>query len=115
MTASVMLMRGMRRSLRGGHMLGVVVMMGVRIDRSRGRRGLHGGRFDHIQSKLILRGRVSDQRDRNQPRGEPQPPKSCKRHGANLAPASARDKPSYFPNRENNVTRAWKALQKTTI
>lgn len=78
MAAGMMLVRrllGLRRgSLHSGHMRGVIVMSSVRIGgwrRSCRGRGLLRGRFDHIQSKLILRGGVGDQRDRNQPRGEP--------------------------------------------
>lgn len=58
-------------SNRGSHFgrLRVMAVVGVGIG-GRGCNSLRGGGFENVQAKLILRGGVGDQRDRNEPRGK---------------------------------------------
>ena len=93
--------RGNWRSRHHRGMLFRRVMMGVRIGgngRRRNGRAL-GGRFKNVKAKLILRGGVGDQRDRNKPRGKTQTPESRKPHGAKLRARAHGGKRTNFESR----------------
>ncbi len=60
---------------------GHVPMMGVRIGGLRGCGGAFSGRRDDVDGKLILRGQIGDQRDRDKPRGKTKTLECGQRHG----------------------------------
>ena len=76
--------------------LRVVVMLGVGIGRNRGGYGPFRGRFDHVESELILRSEVRDQRDRDEPCGKTQTAESREHHDANLRARHRRRKRANF-------------------